>query len=456
MIKYLFLALAYAASDNIQLLSPSLGSLLLLLAAVSAYGQTQPPAIQRDLRLRWWREARFGMFIHWGLYSELAGEWNGRQIPGIGECIMANARIPRDQYAALAGRFNPVKFNADEWVQVAKDAGMKYIVITSKHHDGFAMFGSKISPFNIVDATPFHRDPIKELAVACRKAGIKLGFYYSHVLDWHEPDAAGINTYLRSGGANVPEDTGNNFAKYYSEKAEPQIRELLTNYGPIGLIWFDWWRDKPLTRDQAREMADLVHKLQPDCVVNGRVGYDFGDYSSSGDNELRHAASRDWEAPATLNDTWGYKRNDNHWKSATQLIRNLARVVSQNGNYLLNVGPTAEGVIPAPSVERLREVGMWMRVNQESIRGAGRAPLAEHFSWGVATARAGRIYLHVFDWPKGRLVVDGVPGRIRQVSLLAGRAPLHFQQPAGPRLTIELPDAAPDPHDSVIVLETTK
>jgi alpha-L-fucosidase len=419
----------------------------LLLLAASLCGQTD------EARLRWWRDARFGMFIHWGLYAIPAGEWSGRQIHGLGECIMANATISRDQYAALARRFNPVQFNADEWVRIAKDAGMKYIVITSKHHDGFAMFGSKVSPFNVVDATPFRRDPIRELALACRKAGLRLSFYYSHVLDWHEPNAPGINEYLHSEGENVPEDFGRDFARYYSEKAEPQVRELLTNYGPIGLIWFDWWRDKPLTPEQAREMATLVHRLQPDCLVNGRIGYGFGDYASSGDNELRHSARRDWEAPATINKTWGYRRDDNNWKSATELVRNLVRVVSQNGNYLLNVGPTAEGVIPAPSVERLREVGKWMRVNEESIRGAGPAPFPKPFEWGVATARADKIYLHLFDWPKGRLAVDGVPGRVRSASLLAGRAPLRFQQPAGSRLTIELPDEPPDPHDSVIVLE---
>jgi alpha-L-fucosidase len=339
----------------------------LFLLPASAWSQPHTPEAERELRLRWWREARFGMFIHWGLYSVLAGEWNGKQVPGIGECIMANARIPREEYAALATRFNPVKFSADEWVRVAKDAGMKYIVITSKHHDGFAMFGSKVSPFNIVDATPFRRDPLRELAVACRKAGIKLSFYYSHVLDWHEPDAAGIDTYLRTEGKDVPEETGNDFGKYYSGKAEQQIRELLTNYGPVGLIWFDWWREKPLTREQAREMAGLVRRLQPDCLVNGRVGYGLGDYASSGDNELSFSsARRDWEAPATVNDTWGYKSADNNWKPATTLVRNLARVVSQNGNYLLNTGPTAEGVIPAPIVERLREVGKWMQANEES------------------------------------------------------------------------------------------
>ena len=417
-----------------------------IIAATTAWGQT------RDDKQAWWREARFGMFIHWGLYAELAGEWNGRQIPGIGECIMANARIPRDQYAALAKKFNPVKFNADEWVQTARDAGMQYIVITSKHHDGFAMFGSKVSPYNIVDATPFHRDPIRELAAACRKAGIKLGFYYSHVLDWHEPDAAGINTYLRSEGKDVPEDTGD-FARYYSQKAERQVRELLTNYGPVGLIWFDWWKDKPLTRAQAEQMGDLVNRLQPGCLINGRLGYGLGDYASSGDNELQFSNRRDWEAPATLNDTWGYKRSDNNWKPVTELVRNLVRVVSRNGNYLLNVGPTAEGVIPPPSVERLREVGKWMRVNEESVRGAGPAPFAKPFHWGVATARAGSIYLHVFEWPAAELVVENVPGKVRRASLLAGRTSLRFRQSADSQLTVQLPATAPDPHDAVIVVE---
>ncbi len=395
------------------------------------------------------------MFIHWGLYSVLAGEWQGRQIPGIGECIMANAAIPRDEYAALAQRFNPVKFNAEDWVRLAKDAGMKYIVITSKHHDGFAMFGSKVSRFNIVDATPFHRDPLKELADACRKEGIRLGFYYSHVLDWHEPDAAGVSTYLHSEGESVPEDRGEEFGAYYARKAEPQVRELLTGYGPVALMWFDWWKDKPLTREQASEMAGLVRRVQPDCLINGRLGYGLGDYASSGDNELSSgAAVHDWEAPATINDTWGYKTADKNWKPAAALIRNLASVVSQNGNYLLNVGPTAEGLIPAAIVERLREVGDWMRVNGESVRGAGQGPFQRRFDWGVVTARPGRIYLHVFEWPKGELILDESPGKIRRAYLLATGAAVRVTKAGPSRIAITLPEAPADRYDSVIVLET--
>ncbi len=245
------------------------------LAMAVALAQTSSEEAAREKRLQWWRDARFGMFIHWGLYAVPAGEWKGKQIPGIGEWIMNRARIPVDEYEQLATQFNPVNFNAEEWVRVAKDAGMKYITITAKHHDGFAMFGSKASRYNIVDATPFHRDPLKELAAACQKAGIKLCFYYSQTQDWHEPDADG-NTW------DFPDESKKDFAKYLKEKAIPQVRELLTNYGPIGMIWFD--TPRKITKEQSEELAALVHQLQPQCLVNGRVGHNAGDYDSAGDN----------------------------------------------------------------------------------------------------------------------------------------------------------------------------
>jgi alpha-L-fucosidase len=431
--------------------SALLGGLALLASAAAAQPAKTDP--ERERRLQWWREARFGMFIHWGLYATPAGTWKGQQIPGIGEWIMNRAKIPVGEYEQLARQFNPVKFNAEEWVQLAKDAGMKYITITSKHHDGFAMYGSKVSKYNIVDATPFHRDPMKELAAACQKAGIKLCFYYSHAQDWHERDGAGNNW-------DFPPNDQKNFAKYFEEKAKPQVRELLTNYGPIGLIWFD--TPQLVTKEQAQDITDMVHKLQPGCIVSGRVGHDAGDYDSAGDNQIAvGVVKRDWETPVTMNDTWGYKSYDNNWKSVPVLIKQLVRIASRGGNYLLNVGPTAEGEIPQPSVERLREVGKWLRTNGEAINGTGPSPFPYNPEWGLITTKPGKMYLHVFEYPGKPLAVYGIRNKVRKAYFLAdaGRKPLTVKQESKPAIdfysaTLQLPASAPDKYDSVIVLET--
>ncbi len=412
------------------------------------------PQEERENRLAWWREARFGMFIHWGLYAVPAGEWKGQPVSGIGEWIMNHARIPRAEYAQLARQFNPVKFNADEWVAAAKNAGMKYIVITSKHHDGFAMFASHASKYNIVDATPFHRDPLKELAAACRRQGMKLGFYYSQTQDWYEPDAVG-NTW------DFPDENKKSFNAYLERKVKPQVRELLMGYGPVALIWFDTPRN--ITKEQSQELADLVHSLQPDCLVSGRIGNQVGDYDSAGDNQISVGkVHRDWETPVTLNDTWGYKKDDQNWKSPAVLIRQLAQVTSRGGNYLLNVGPTAEGVIPAASLERLAEVGAWMRTNGESIYGTYASPFPYSFPWGVITVKPSRVFLHVFEWPQQPLVLYGIRNKIEAAWLLgdASRKPLHITQSSEKafdhyELRIHLPEQTPDPRDSVIVLQTT-
>ena len=405
---------------------------------------------ERDRRLKWWREARFGMFIHWGIYAVPAGEWKGKPIPGLGEWIMNRARIPVKEYEQLAAQFNPVKFNAEEWVRVAKNAGMKYIVITSKHHDGFAMYDSKVSKFNIVDATPFKRDPMKELAAAAQKAGIKLCFYYSHAQDWNDPDAIGNDW-------DFPDDSKKQFARYLEEKVKPQVRELLTNYGPIGLIWFD--TPRTMTRQQSEDLAALVHQLQPDCLVSGRVGNGAGDYDSAGDNQISVGkVTRDWETPVTLNDTWGFKKDDHNWKSPAILIRQMVQVISRGGNYLLNVGPTAEGLIPEPSVERLAEVGRWLSTNKEAVYGNGPAPFSYELPWGLITTRRGKLYLHVFDWPQKELVLYGLKNKIEKAYLLANKQNLKYTQQSNPALdhyslSIKMPPAAPDKNDSIIVLE---
>jgi alpha-L-fucosidase len=426
-------------------------TLILLLIAALCSGAPATDA-ERERRLEWWRDARFGMFIHWGLYALPAGYWNGKEVPGIGEWIMNHAKIPVSEYEKLASKFNPVRFDADQWVQVARNAGMKYIVITAKHHDGFAMFNSKASRYNIVDATPFHRDPMKELAAACQRQGIRLCFYYSQTQDWHEADGVG-NTW------DFPDEGKKDFNRYFQAKVIPQVRELLTQYGPIGLIWFDTPRN--MTKEQSSQLADLVHQLQPGCLVNGRVGNGMGDYDSAGDNQISFAkGTREWETPVTLNDTWGFKRDDNHWKSPEVLIHQLAITVSQGGNYLLNVGPTAEGVIPRQSVDRLAEVGQWMKVNSESIYGSKAGPYPYDFSWGVMTSGKGKLFLHVFNWPKdGNLTLYGLKSKVGRAELLANRGwPLLYKQQHTKgadfySLTLsKLPQPAPDAIDAVIAL----
>ena len=423
---------------------------ILGLSLVMPFFAQAPAAESQQSRLQWWTEARFGMFIHWGIYTVPAGEWNGREIEGLGEWIMNRAKIPVRDYEKLAAQFNPVQFDAEKWVSIAKNAGMKYITITSKHHDGFAMYGSKVSPYNIIDATPFHRDPMKELAAACQRQGLKLCFYYSQTQDWHEPDAVGNDW-------DFPDERAKNFQKYYDEKVIPQVRELLTNYGPIGLIWFDTPRN--ITVEQSRKLADLVHMLQPQCLVSGRVGHGLGDYDSAGDNQISvGAVKRPWETPVTINDTWGFKKNDHNWKSPRVLIQQLATTSSRGGNYLLNVGPTSQGVIPPESVERLQEVGKWMSANGESIYGTSANPFPYELPWGVITAKPGKLYLHVFSWPKNGLTIYGLRSRVKNAALLANRAPVTFSQKDDKAngvtaLNLKLPAAAPDPNDSVIALD---
>jgi len=335
-------------------------------------------------------------------------------------------------------------------VAVAKNAGMKYLTITSKHHDGFAMYGSKVSPYNIVDATPFHRDVMKDLAAACQRAGIKLCFYYSQTQDWHEPDAVG-NTW------DWPDESKKNFQKYYDEKVIPQVRELLTNYGPIGLIWFDTPRN--ITKQQSQQLADLVHQLQPACLVSGRVGNDLGDYDSAGDNQISvGTVKRPWETPVTMNDTWAFKKDDRNWKSAQVLIRQLATTSNRGGNYLLNVGPTSLGVIPAESVERLGQVGHWMKTNYESIYATSANPFPYELPWGVITGKPGRLYLHVFRWPQKELVLYGLLSKVTRAYVLSDHAAVRVAQKEDKQngytsLSLTLPAQAPDPNDSVIVLD---
>jgi len=421
-------------------------------------------AAQKDARMAWWRDARFGMFIHWGLYAVPAGTWNGERVNGLGEWIMAQAKIPVADYAPLAKQFNPVQFDADAWVKTAKDAGMKYIIITSKHHDGFANFDSKVSPYDIVDATPYHKDAIKALASAAHRAGLRFGVYYS-IMDWHHPDAqAGSYPNYNSRDFHSP-----NFQRYVETYMKPQLRELVTQYPEIDVLWFDgeWvadWSDA-----QGQQLYDWLHTMKPGLIINNRVGHSrqgMGGMSANkdapgdfGTPEQQVPATGlpgvDWETCMTLNDTWGFQSFDDNWKDTKTLVRTLVDVASKGGNLLLNVGPTSQGVIPAQSVSRLREMGDWVRANGESIYGTSASPYGLP-AWGRYTARSstGKVYAHVFDWPKNKqIALTGVTAKPRSVYLLADRKPLTVEQGEG-GWVVSLPAVRPSAIDAVLVVET--
>jgi alpha-L-fucosidase len=429
------------------------------LTAVRAQAPAADPA--SEARLSWFREAKYGLFIHWGLYAIPAGEWKGKTIPGIGEWIMNRARIPVAEYEQLAGQFNPVKFDADAWVQLAQDAGMKYIVITSKHHDGFALYGSKASPFNVVDATAFKRDVLKELADACRRKGMRLGFYYSQAQDWHEPNGAG-NTW------DFGPDEKKDYDSYLRGKAEPQVRELLTGYGPVALLWFD--TPRMMTPERAQRFTDIVRSVQPQCLIDGRLGA-AGDYVSTGDNAIpQRVGTTAWETPATINHTWGYRKDDSDWKSPGDITFKLLDIVSKGGNYLLNVGPMADGVIPAPSQDVLRTVGRWLKANGEAVYGAGPTPFGEELGDYASTAtdaKGQKLFLARTDWrvttKPGKLYFTFFKGQaafelpamanvVKRAYVLAGGDPVPVRVEGGRRF-LDVPRPLPDPMATVVVVE---
>jgi len=408
----------------------------------------------------WFKDGKFGMFIHWGPYSILGGGWKGHRIEqgDIAEWIMQRFQIPVEEYRKIAATFNPTGFDAREWVSLAKKTGMKYIIITSKHHDGFAMYDSGISDYNIVDCTPFKRDPLRELSEACAEAGIKFCVYYSHREDWEHPYAYGNFWDFDTSQTNLDTmDHPELFRRYLDEKAIPQLKELLTEYGPLGIVWFDRGM---YTQEQGREFVDLVHNLQPECLVNGRVGhYDkelLGDYQSMTDNGMPIGGIEEyWETPQTLNETWGYSKFDKNWKTPDEVIRRLVTIVSKGGNYLLNVGPTGQGIIPDPSVKILNVVGDWMQKNSESIYGTSPSPFPYELPWGYCTRKGSRLFLHVFDWPEnGQLSLNGLNNKIEKAYLLLDpEEALNVDRDEAGGLMIGLPAEPPDGINSVFVLE---
>ena len=442
---------------------------------VAAVQDTETPA-QRDARMAWWRDARFGMFIHWGLYSIPAGTWHGKQIPGIGEWIMNTGSIPVADYRALASQFNPTAFNAREIVALAKTAGMKYIVVTAKHHDGFAMFDSKADPFNIVAASPFHRDPIRELATECKRQGIKLGFYYSQDQDWTAPGgAAKKRADHKPPTFHWDAAQDGDFATYLHTKAIPQMKELLTNYGDFPVvIWFDTPTDD-MTPPLAGEIVALLNQ-HPNLIWNNRLG---GGYKGDTETPEQYIPAqgypgRDWESCMTINDTWGYKSYDHNFKSTETLLRNLIDIASKGGNYLLNIGPDSKGVVPAAEIERLQQVGQWLKTNGEAIYGTqatlfgpeagsfsstekdktGKPKFIPTWSWRSTTA-ADKVYIELFTWPNGTFHVDKFARSITSAYLLADqeRKPLKIMR-SGSGVDIQLPSKALDPMATVLVLNT--
>lgn len=420
---------------------------------------------QHDARMAWWRAARFGLFIHWGVYSVPAGEWNGQK--DYAEWFLEQTRMPVSQYEKYAAQFNPTNFDAEKWVSMAKNAGMKYIVITSKHHDGFGMFRSDLTDW-CIKSTPFQSDPMKELAAACREQDITFCFYHS-IMDWHHPDWGVRRPWNDKAGPEAPD------MDRYTAYLKGQLRELLTRYGPIGVLWFDGQWEKPWTSERGADLYNYVRSLQPNIIINNRVGKPadsasgvgfaqkgkIGDYGTP-EQEIPakgFGPDVDWESCMTMNDHWGYNKNDHNWKSTTTLIRNLIDCSSKGGNYLLNIGPTAEGVFPEPAVERLAEIGAWMKVNSEAIYGTTASPFPKRLPWGRCTTKTSAdlttLYLHVFDWPQdGKLFVPGLRSTIQSAWLLADPDKQHLATANDDEgVTVSLPATAPDKISSTVVVQ---
>jgi alpha-L-fucosidase len=431
--------------------------------------------LSKDERMKWWREARFGMFIHWGVYAQMAGVYKGHeQARGGAEWILNRMKVPVAEYKEIARQFNPTNYNADEWVRMAKDAGMKYIVITAKHHDGFALFNSKASNWDVTDATPYGKDLLKPLAAACKKYGVKLGFYYSQAQDWGNaggsvarkemregwpnPDSAKIDAYTKEHkGHWDPVQETKTFDQYINDVAIPQVREILTNYDDIAVLWWD--TPTNMTDDAANKLQELL-KLQPGIITNDRLKRpNFPGDTKTPEQKIPTQAEldgMDWETCMTMNGTWGFRTSDNKWKPAETLIRNLCDIASKGGNYLLNVGPKPDGTFPQESVDRLKTIGDWMKMNSEAIYATKRSPFAP-LAWGRCTrketANGTTLYFSVFDWPKdGKLTIQGLKNEVVSAKLLANGTRLTTNA-SGDELVINVPSKAPDAIASVIKVE---
>ncbi|NQX53315.1 alpha-L-fucosidase [Pedobacter panaciterrae] len=447
-------------------------TLALLFLGQTGYSQKQ---LSKDERMKWWREAKFGMFIHWGVYAQFAGVYKGHeQLRGGAEWIMNRSKIPVAEYQEMAKSFNPVKYDPDAWVKMAKDAGMKYIIITAKHHDGFALFNSKASKWDITDATPYGKDLLKPLAEACKKQGMKLGFYYSQAQDWNNaggsaarkvmtegwlnPDSAKVDAYTEAHhGHWDPAQETKSFAQYIDEVSVPQVKELMTNYGDIAVLWWD--TPTNMTDEAALKLQDAL-KTQPQIITNDRLKRpNFPGDTKTPEQKIPNQAEldgMDWETCMTMNGTWGFRTSDTKWKSTETLIRNLADIASKGGNYLLNIGPKPDGTFPEESIERLKAIGNWMKVNSEAIYATKSSPIPP-LEWGRCTrketAKGTTLYFSVFNWPSdGKLVIPNLKNEVLSATLLATKSKLKTATENGV-LTIALPSAAPDAIASVIKVE---
>jgi alpha-L-fucosidase len=440
------LAIAFAFAPNLQAApapnSTATEGVTVETGGVQSAPVTETPA-QRDARMAWWRQAKFGLFIHWGVYAVPAGKFGDKT--SYGEWIMQSARIPVPTYREFASQFNPVKYNPELWAKTAKDAGMKYIVITSKHHDGFALYPSEASKWNIADATPYKKDLLGPLVSAAKAEGLKIGFYYSQSQDWN--NSGGAKSGFKEGEGWDDAHKGD-YDAYLKNVAVPQAREILTRY-PIDILWWD--TPMHMTPQRAAPLAALT-KLRPGLIMNNRLGGGYsGDTATPEQFVPVTGYPGDWETCMTLNGHWGYNAYDHNWKSSTDLIRKLADICAKGGNFLLNVGPTAEGEFPPACVERLAEVGKWLRVNGDAIYGTSRSSFA-YLAWGVATRKGGTLYLHVFDWPKdGKLIVP-LSNKAKSAKLLASGKTLSVSSADG-KLVIIVPPNAPDAAASVIALQ---
>ena len=394
-------------------------------------------------------EGNYAMFIHWGLYSQLGNKVDGKTYYGIGEWIMnpRMAGIPVEEYKKLAKTFNPVKFDAKAVAGLAKAAGMKYIVITSKHHEGFAMYHSKASRFNIVDATPFGRDPIRELVDACREEGLGIGFYYSQYQDWTAP-----------GGFRGPKKDANgkpvSFDEYFERKCLPQVEEITSNYGPLEVIWFD--TPGNLGKKHVQQLVDIVRRNQPDALVNSRIGQGMGDYQSLGDMEVPHKnVDGMWESVDTTNDSWAYAWYDNNWKTPKEILHRLIACVGRGGTYMLNIGPRGDGSVPERAARSLRESGDWIRRYPQVVYATGASPWGRSLPWGDVTRKGNTLYLSVFEWPRsGKLYLPGLKTEIASAKLLKGSesVPMAFSTSNG-WTVFEVPAGAPEKLVSVIEVQ---
>lgn len=437
-----------------------LSGLIIILTICASCNTSDTSDRAQDDRMGWWEDARFGMFIHWGLYAVPAGEWE--ETNNHAEWIRTTAEIPLQTYNGFVDEFNPIKFNAGEWVSIAADAGMKYIVITSKHHDGFCLFDSEYTDFDIM-STPFERDILKELSDACAEQGIEMCWYHS-IMDWHHPDYLPRRNWEKERSVE-----GAEFDRYI-EYMKNQLAELTNNYGRIGVLWFDGEWEDTWTHEMGIDLYDYVLGLQDGIIVNNRVDKgrrgmqgmtesdEFkGDFGTP-EQEIPATGLPDvkWETCMTMNNHWGYNKYDDNWKSEEDLIQKLVDIASKGGNFLLNVGPKADGTFPQESIDRLKAIGDWMDIYGESIYGSSASPF-KNLSWGRCTkeeiAGGTRLYLHVFDWPENnRLVLSGLHNEIKEAWLMDGMKNLEYSLADGD-VIFDLPSQAPDDYCSVVIVD---